>query len=251
MVSGGISDCIGRAFLALALTGIALAGCWTKGPEVTRLQARPGTPTLAIQPGEHPLGLGGRRDGTLYVPNRVTPRMPAPLIVLMHGGGAGKDYFRFTYPLAEELGIVVLNLDSRDNTWDGVDSRFGPDVMFLDRALQYTFDRIAIDARRLALGGVSDGASYALSLGLVNGDLFTHLVAFSPGFIANAGPAVGLPLIFVAHGTRDDVLPIWWTSRRFVPRLKSAGYNVTYHEFDGPHNTPPQIAREALEWLAR
>jgi len=174
-----------------------------------------------------------------------------PLIVLMHGAGQGKELFRFTFPLAEELGVVILTLDSRDSTWDGVDSPFGPDVMFIDSALQYTFQRVAVDPQRLALGGFSDGASYALSLGLANGDLFTHLVAFSPGFIARPAPPAGMPLIFISHGTRDHVLGIDRTSRRFVPLLKSAGYNVTYREFDGPHTTPLPIARNALEWLVR
>jgi phospholipase/carboxylesterase len=40
-------------------------------------------------------------------------------------------------------------------------------------------------------------------------------------------------------------------SRRLVPRLKGAGYDVRYHEFDGPHTVPEGIAREALEWFAR
>jgi predicted esterase len=34
----------------------------------------------------------------------------------------------------------------------------------------------------LAVSGFSDGASYALSIGPANGDLFTHVMAFSPGF---------------------------------------------------------------------
>ena len=103
---------------------------------------------------------------------------------------------------------------------------------------------------RVAIGGFSDGASYALSLGLANGDLFTHVIAFSPGFITPAPPA-GRPPIFVSHGTEDQVLGIDVTSRRIVPRLKSAGYTVTYREFTGPHTVPTPIAREALEWLTR
>lgn len=49
------------------------------------VQARPGTPTVAIQPDEHPLGLGGSRDGTLYTPRRVGSQTSVPLIALMHG----------------------------------------------------------------------------------------------------------------------------------------------------------------------
>src|SRR3712207_7974813 len=50
--------------------------------------------------------------------------------------------------------------------------------------------------------GFSDGASYALSLGIPNGDLFTHLVAFSPGFAAPDGQR-GHPRVFVGHGVDD------------------------------------------------
>jgi len=38
-------------------------------------------------------------------------------------------------------------------------------------------------------------------------------------------------------------------SRRIVPRLEQAGYDVTYREFDGPHTVPPEMSREAAEWF--
>lgn len=237
-----------RAFIAVACAGV-LSGCSTSGPQVTRFQARPGTPTVSIEPGEHPLGLGYWRDGILYVPNAVSSHRPLPLFVMLHGGGDRADGMRFTFPPAEELGVVVLVPDARDNTWDGIDSRIGPDVEFIDAALQHTFARVAIDPKRIAFGGASDGASYALSLGLANGDLFTHVIAFAPGSIFQPGPALGRPLIYVAHGTRDPVLPIAYTSRLMVPRLRDAGYQVTYREFDGVHAVPAPIAREALAWL--
>jgi phospholipase/carboxylesterase len=59
---------------------------------------------------------------------------------------------------------------------------------------------------------------------------------------------VGRPRIFVSHGTRDAVLPIDVCSRRIVPQLEKAGYDVTYIEFDGPHTVPPRVARQALDW---
>ena len=237
---------LARGVLALS---VAVSGC-RAGPEITRLQARPAAPSVALQPGEHELGLSLRRDGILYIPKRAAAGTPVPLLVLMHGGSQRATLFRFTFPLAEELGVVILTLDARDNTWDGIDSPFGPDVRFIDAAMRHTFQSVAIDPHRIALGGFSDGASYALSLGLMNGDLFTHLVAFSPGFLTQPGPPAGRPLIFMAHGVRDHVIGIE-TSRRMVPRLKSLGYDVTYREFNGPHMTPGPIARAALEWLAR
>jgi phospholipase/carboxylesterase len=243
-----------RVWLAVACS-IAV-GCGYGAPLVTRLHARPAAPTIAIAPGAHPLGLGGPtrrwglRDGTLYIPASASSRS-LPLLVFLHGGGGHSKDFRFIVPLAEEIGVVMLALDSRDNTWDGIDSPFGPDVVFMDAALRHTFDRVAIDPRKVALGGLSDGASYSLSLGMANGDLFTHLIAVAPGFIAPPSPPVGRPVILVAHGTRDNVYSVNGTRRTIVPRLKDAGYDVTYLEFDGPHWLPPATARQILEWLVR
>src|ERR687890_28697 len=94
------------------------------------------------------------------------------------------------------------------------------------------------------VGRFSDGASYALSLGINNGDLFTDVLAFSPGFMAPS-MSVGTPRFFVSHGRRDRVLPIERCSRRIVPQLERAGYEVTYREFDGGHTVPPEITLEA------
>ncbi|MDP9444002.1 MAG: hypothetical protein M3P83_06510 [Actinomycetota bacterium] len=100
----------------------------------------------------------------------------------------------------------------------------------------------------IAVGGFSDGASYALSLGIGNGDVFDAVVAFSPGF---AAPLVrhGRPRVFVSHGRRDPVLPIERCSRRLVPQLRSSGYDVTYREFDDGHVVPDHVVAEAAGWL--
>ncbi len=59
----------------------------------------------------------------------------------------------------------------------------------------------------------------------------------------------GEPGIYVSHGTRDDVLPIDACSRRVVPRLRQAGYDVRYREFVDGHTVPPEVAREAVDWF--
>ena len=94
---------------------------------------------------------------------------------------------------------------------------------------------------------MSDGASYALALGLCNGDVFPTVLAFSPGFLV-APDRVGRPRLFVSHGTVDAVLPIDACSRAFVPALERAGYDVRYREFDGGHTVPPPVADEAFRW---
>ena len=46
-------------------------------------------------------------------------------------------------------------------------------------------------------------------------------------------------------------MPIDETSRRFVPRLKRLGYDVTYREYEGRHGVTPKIVREAFEWFLK
>ena len=176
---------------------------------------------------------------------------PAPAVAPQPTIGAAHRSQRRAAPSRTALPApphVSRSPASRGRTWDVILGDYGPDVAFLDRALAAAFARCAVDPARLAIGGFSDGASYALSLGLTNGDLFGHVLAYSPGFAAPAGQR-GHPRLFVSHGTRDEVLPIDVCSRRIVPRLKGAGYDVTYREFDGPHTVPPEIAREGLDWF--
>ncbi len=167
------------------------------------------------------------------------------------GDGAGGDARGGLRPLeglADEAGLLLLAPSSLGSTWDVIRGGFGPDVEALDALLAEVFSRFAVDPARLAVGGFSDGASYALSLGVTNGDLFSHVVAFSPGFIAQ-GTQHGAPAIFVSHGVSDAVLPIERCSRRLVPALRAAGYEVRYEEFAGGHVVPPAIAGQAVAWL--
>lgn len=214
-----------------------------------RLKARPKSGAATVGPGAHPLGLEQGRDGVLFVPTHA-PADKVPLLVLLHGaGGRGAGILRRLEVFVAEAGIAVLSPDARDSTWDAIRGGFGQDVPFLDRALEKTFAMLPIDANRIAIGGFSDGASYALSLGLINGDLFRRIIAFSPGFYVG-GAVHGRPRIFVSHGTADEILPIDRCSRVIVPKLKRQGYDVTFRQFDGGHDIPLPVAREGTRLVA-
>ena len=215
------------------------------------LTARPGPPSPGplVTPGTHPLGVAAARDVLLHVPRTLPPGGPSPVVLSLHGaGGDAEGGLALLRPLAEERGLLVVAPASRGSTWDAVRGGYGADAELVDRALATVFAAFAVD--RVAVAGFSDGASYALGLGLANGDLFSDVLAFSPGFVPPGAPRRGRPRIFVSHGDADGVLPIERTSRRIVPALRDDGYDVTYREFSGPHTVPPEIAREAVERLA-
>lgn len=197
--------------------------------------------------GVHRLAMGGTRDGLVLVPRSYSPDRRTPLLVVLHG--AGGEANQMMGPIAEraqDRGFLILSPDSRGRTWDVILGGYGPDVSFIDGALGQLFARYAVDPNRIAVAGFSDGASYALSLGITNGTLFSDILAFSPGFAAPAETR-GLPQIFVSHGVRDEVLPIEACSRRLVPRLRNAGYDVDYREFPDGHVMPTEMIDAALD----
>ena len=240
----------------IPLATVGAAGCGG-GPAPERLTPAPSGATASSRtsvgsdsrprrspPGIHPLGLGGERDGVLVMPERAGP---LPLILMLHGaGGSGRRAVRRLTAVATELGCAILAPDSRGATWDAVTGPFGPDVRFLERALAEAAVRCELDVARTAAAGFSDGATYALALGRANGDRFSHVLAFSPGFLIPTR-RVGAPRIFVSHGRQDAVLPIDSCSRVMVPRLQREGYEVRYREFDGGHEAPPAVVREGVE----
>jgi phospholipase/carboxylesterase len=241
---------LGAASTALTACGAGTVRDALAQPAGGRLTARPKAPTGSITPGEHPLSLGTGRDGLLYVPARYAPASPAPLVLMLHGaGGSARGALRPFRELADDAGLVLLAPESRSVTWDAIRETYGVDIAFIDRALASVFQRVAIDPARLTIEGFSDGATYALGVGLTNGDLFQRIVAFSPGFVPPVNPQAR-PQIFISHGTRDQVLPIDQCSRRIVPQLERARYSVQYREFDGAHAVPVDIAKAAIAWMS-
>lgn len=194
------------------------------------------------------LGLHSERDAILQLPKNAG-ESSLPLLVMLHGATqSAEDMFWYLGTTHDEAGVAVLAPNSRDTTWDAIGGSFGVDVAHLNRALERVFEMVAIDPARIAVGGFSDGASYALSLGMINGDLFPSVVAFSPGFVISGSPH-GRPRIFISHGTHDRILPIDRCGRRIAATLLSRGYNVAFREFDGDHEIPADVAREGLKWI--
>ncbi len=239
---------------AVAPVAIALASCVSaSSPEAGARQGR-----LAFRPPSRPprvparsgrvelQGAAGAKPAALYVPS-ATDREPLRLLVMLHGaGGNAQRLLEMLSDQAERHRLLLMAPKSTAATWDVLAGGFGPDVRNIDRLVTEVASRYRLEG--YTIGGFSDGASYALSLGLTNGDVFDSIIAFSPGFEA-AEQTFGRPRVFISHGTEDQTLPIDRTSRRIVPSLEDAGYDVTYHEFSGGHFVPQAIQRRAVEWL--
>ena len=215
-----------------------------------RLNFRHRLPTQdPLPPGRHALGLFAERDAGLVVPDGIDPRRPSPLAVLFHGGGGSAERI---LPMLERHAhaekFLLLVPQSLFPTWDIVIAGHGPDRERVAAALAHVADRFLLDSQHLCFAGHSDGGSYTLSLGLANGDVASHLIVSSAGFLS-VHLQVGAPRIFLSHGTADAQIPIDRSARVHVPALREAGYGVTYVEYDGPHAYQPAVVAQAVAFF--
>lgn len=214
------------------------------------------------------------RDGQrawLHVPEKSSG--PLPLLVLLHG--AGKDsmwsFKEGTMSVddwaarASRHGIAVLYPSARGSTWDYISSgrKSRGDVDFISFAINTARRACAIDDRRIALLGISDGGSMALSLASHNPDVFQAAMSISAGFCA-APPRVTSsaprrpPKMFIKHGAADAMFPLERVGLPLRDQLVGLGYDVEHRVgrgeggmFGPAGHVPPGWHEEFLPaWLA-
>lgn len=246
-----------RKFVGSGLAAMA-AACATEGGSNEsdgRLVARPG---VVAAPSEQRgmFNLDSAPQPLVYVPDNIDASKPAPLILLLHGAGQrAQGIVERMASAADKRGAINLAPQSERSTWDVIRSfghgggpEFGADTGRVNDSLAALFAQFTIDPERIAIAGFSDGASYALSLGPRNQQLFTHIMAFSPGGVAPFSDAAKAK-VFVSHGTKDPVLAFANTADGIVPGFRSAGFAVEFVTFDGQHQFREQEIAKAMDWF--
>jgi predicted esterase len=214
------------------------------------LRARPQASAAGLPAGETELANGA----TVYRPRSAGPG-PLPLVVLLHGaGGYPPGFLQRLEPEADRRGLILFQPHSAGRTWDVIQNLGskqlpwrGPDLRRNDEALADLFRRASVDRSRIVLLGFSDGASYALSLGLANPGLFTAVVALSPGMFAPPSVLDRNQRIFIAHGRDDQILP-FDNAREIAGALSGNGAKLRFRPFNGRHEIDRGVLREALDY---
>ncbi|BEP38567.1 serine esterase (plasmid) [Variovorax sp. V59] len=216
-----------------------------------RMAFRPGAVPVAdpLPPGRHGLSFAEGREAVLVAPEGLPVDAPLPLLVIFHGaGGEANRVLPHFVAHARARRFLLLAPQSMYPTWDIVVGGYGPDLERLDGALSRVADHFRIDPTRLAFAGFSDGGSYALSLGLTNGDVASHVIGLSAGFMS-AFTQTGKPRVFLAHGRSDNQLPIETSAHPHARRLLESGYDLTLLPFDGDHVIEPWVVAGAVEFF--
>ncbi len=191
---------------------------------------------------------------SLYVPEYWEASRSWPLVVALHGGsGHGRDFLWTWLREARSRGFIVLSPTARDRTWSIMGSE-DIDAEPLKAYVLHVMERWNVDAKKVLLTGMSDGATYALLAGLMEDVPYTHLAPISGVFHplnmlnGNILRAAGKP-IYVVHGMLDWMFPID-VARMTREQLTAAGADLVYREIaDLSHTYPRDENPRILRWL--
>ena len=217
----------------------------TPGPETAPAATAAAAGCVA---GKHSVTLENGGTALLRIGPGSGETRPAVLVALHGAGQSPADALEAFRGAWDERGLVVVAPQSKGETWSILRQELDEDLESVNGALAAVYERCDVDHTRVFVGGFSDGATYALTLAVANGDLFPAVIAFSPGGV-DGGQPVGKTRVFVSHGTLDPILPIETTGDAVVRRLREAGYRVTYHRFEGGHSVYPENSERAIRWL--
>lgn len=151
----------------------------------------------ALTPGSHELALrhdGGERGFILHVPRAYRADQPAPLVLALHGGGGSmnvmaRDRLYGLVAQSESSGWIVVfpngysRRGGRLATWNAgiccgaARDRGSDDVGFLRAVVADVQRRLAVDARRIFVTGMSNGGMMAYRLACEASDVFRAVAA--------------------------------------------------------------------------
>ena len=218
-------------------------------------------------------------SASLQVIEAQTGEKPIATILIMHGLGAdGRDFLpvaeqldlssvgpvRFLFPSAPSL-PVTINGGYVMPAWYDI---LGTDLVRREdegglRQSQAAIDALianeinrGIKAHRIVVAGFSQGCAMALMTGLRFKQRLGGIAALS-GYLplaattaAERSEASADVPIFMAHGTRDGVVPM---ARAEASRdaLQALGYAVDWHPYPMEHSVCPQEIMDLQSWLLR
>ena len=187
----------------------------------------------------------------------------APLIVLMHGRGASRfdleplgshmpQYARVVFPEAPFAGMKWGY--GPGSAWYQFLGRNRPEPESFSQSLDALSELLAhFNAKRVVLGGFSQGGTMANAYALANPATLTGVLNFS-GFLADH-PRVVVDeqhvrgtSFFWGHGRHDTSIPFELAIEGRA-QLSEAGATLTAHDYDIGHWIEPRELEDAIRWL--
>ncbi|MDY3562418.1 dienelactone hydrolase family protein [Gemmata sp. JC673] len=199
------------------------------------------------------LPAAGNRPVRVYLPVDYQPKYAYPLVVLFHADGECEEHSARLVPLLSRRNYIVLCLRGPINLGGRADGlpAFGWSGCNADRAtkaaLAYTKAHYSVNAERVFLLGVGEGAAAACRLGLHLGARVAGVVALNGALPSGRIPANNLRVL-IGHGAANPVVPVS-EARRAAAALTRAGATVRVNRYPTTHGAHPDMLADANRWI--
>jgi hypothetical protein len=231
---------------------------------VDSLQIRVGFKGVEVRDEEPPTGFvrleHGASSAILLTPDAIDPDRRYPLFTVLHGAGRQDEALAKGYRAEPDRRQAFFLIPrSVAPTWDLIAGGERCDLDFLEYAYDLIYRRFPIDALQQSLIGYSDGASYALSVGLCNASMFSSLMVWAAGFLVLDPPTAEAfgrhpgspprPRVYLEYGTHDELFDFQQVALPMRENLEKAGLDVTFSVDEGGRHWPSSTFHsEALDW---
>lgn len=164
---------------------------------------------------------GLRRDYIVHVGISCHSKVPAPLVIVLHGGGGtGEGMVKLTgfNTIADREGFVVVYPNGIDRHWNdgrGVEwyrahTQDVDDVGFISALIDELSQKLNIDANRVYATGISNGGMMSYRLGCELSDRTAAIASVAASLAVNKvkewSPSRPMPVLIIA-GTADPLVP--------------------------------------------
>jgi polyhydroxybutyrate depolymerase len=203
----------------------------------TFAQERPAQVSAPLTPGDHTrtLTVGGlQRTYLVHVPNGRDPKVPAPVVLALHGAGMTGPMmagFSGLSQKADEAGFVVAYPSGTGPflTWNAggllgklVEGK-PDDVAFIGKLLDDLGTVVRVDEQRVFACGMSNGGMMCYRLAAELSDRIAA-VALVAGTVAVEESKPKRPVSVIHfHGTKDTLVPFEKVQGQTPPALKLMG----------------------------
>jgi phospholipase/carboxylesterase len=206
-----------------------------------------------------------------YLHRPADPADNAPwLLILLHGVGSNEtDLFGLAPDVPDGFHVVSLRAPNRmgPNAFGWFTFVVHPDGhrainaeqeessrRLVAKATSSAAKQLSVPARRVVVGGFSQGGIMSLSLLLTQPYLVTAALVMHSRLLPEVTPLIAPVealrgrLLWVSHGTMDPVIPVA-SAHDIRERIRGLPVQLTYAEFPGGHEIRPAELSAAMSWL--
>lgn len=209
------------------------------------------------------------QKGLISLPDNYDPENEYTLLVGLHGLGGIADKFIRHLTSIEQENFIIATPEAPYAFMVGKDIGYSWNIRIKDKEIEKSaggmseeyivaFISSVKDQHKIKdvyMLGFSQGAYFSFYFGIKHPNLITGIIPFGGGMIDDWKDELDFAAardlrIFLAHGNKDNVVK-FENGTKARDLLEKNGLTVNFVEFDGAHQVPVDVLKQAYGWIEK